>query len=180
MQRYSLRRMASRVLAVSVATLLATTPLFAQSAEISPQHTIYIGGGKSDSYTKMPWAVGYLYLSPRSAWTFGADVAGEGAMLDNTGGYETLAQGVSLNIAIGQGVRLGRHWHLGAAVILGVRQAEKYCPTSYLGYECYANADPTYTYEGNMGALAHIAFKNVMVGARRTGESTQFLVGVAF
>jgi hypothetical protein len=56
----------------------------------------------------------------------------------------------------------------------------KECADSYLGYECYADEDPTYSYAVNYGALAHLSYKRIMVGARRTGESTQAVLGYLF
>ena len=137
--------------------------------------------GDPNTKPSLPWTVGYLYVSPTSPWTFGGDLAGEGVSLDNTSGQNnTVRQGLSFNVLAGPHIRLGDQFSAGVAALLGGRQTGQRCDESYLGYQCYADQAPSVSYGLNYGAVAHLSFKNVLLGARRTGESAQLLVGVSF
>lgn len=150
-------------------------------AQSSMKGVIYGGWGPPKSASEeFSLSVGYLYLSPTSPWEGGFDIAGEGTMIDGTYGSTTIERGISFNLTLGQGLRLGTKWQIGIAGLLGMRQTSSDCPSSYLGYACYADRAPDVSHGLNIGAVAHIAYRGLMLGARRTNVSTQALLGVTF
>ncbi|MCY4253266.1 MAG: hypothetical protein OXC64_00845 [Flavobacteriaceae bacterium] len=49
--------------------------------------------------------------------------------------------------------------------MIGARQVGTYCPRSYLGFRCYADADPEGIYELDYGGIVGYQFKRRSVGA---------------
>jgi hypothetical protein len=170
------------LLASLIAAPIIARTAAAQDAGLSePKNAVFAGVGKQAASSTPAWSVGYLYLSPTSSWTIGGDFAGEGASRNNTtGNNNTIEQAFSFNLLVGQSLRVGHGWRIGVAGLLGARTTNKSCDSSYLGYQCYADTQPTVNYTVNAGGLAHISYKSLMLGGRLTGESTQAIVGVSF
>ena len=151
------------------------------SALVKPTYALFVGAGKQDSLSTPAWTLGFLYTPAKSSWNVGFDLAGEGAARNNTTGhYDDVEQAFSLNLLAGANVRLGQDARIGVSALLGARSTNKECAESYLGYECYADAEPTISYTVNFGGLAHLSYKQLMVGARRTAQSAQVLLGYLF
>jgi hypothetical protein len=163
---------------VAVVTSSANT-VAAQVIGPRPQHVVFGGVGEKGTDAATPFVIGYQYLAPRH-WVFGLDIAGEGEQNDNTYGSSSIEQALSFNALVGLGARIGKHTHVGVSGLLGARETGKDCPESYLGYQCYADENPSISYTANVGVVGHIAYRHVMLGGRMTSVSTQALVGVAF
>ena len=176
----TLRRCTVFALGIALLAGVAAPSAAQKTGPAAVQNTIYGGAGTQRSSPDVPFVIGYLYMPPKELWTVGVDFAAEGVYTDGTYGSYTVERAPSLNLLVGFHSRLEYGWRFGAAALLGARLTDKDCPNSYLGYQCYADADPTVNYGVNYGALVHLSFKNVMLGARRTGESSQVGVGVAF
>ena len=102
-------------------------------------------------------------------------------MLDSTYRQnKAVKQGMSFNLLLGTNLAKTELSRFDVAVLLGARQKTTDCPSSYLGYQCYADAEPDMKYGFNYGAVLTWSFKSVMVGIRATGESTQALIGMRF
>jgi hypothetical protein len=137
-------------------------------------HSLGNGGGTAIS-------LGYLRVSNASNIVWGADVSGEGTMLDSTGGNTNKAKrATSFNLLAGANIGKYESNRFDAALVLGAREKTSHCPNSYLGYQCYANSDPKNSYDVNYGLVLTWAYKSVMLGVRATGESTQALFGFRF
>src|SRR5262245_7036748 len=165
-----------------LATLLGTTLLIAapavdaQPVNRKPQAGFYGGLGDPKIEPLVPLSFGMLYFAQSSPLVIGGDFGVEGTQNDGTYGVETTEPSYSINFVIGLGARVG-DWHLGISGLLGARQSSTECPESYLGYQCYADEDPTVHFTANKGGIAHIAYKRIMLGARKTSVSTQALIG---
>lgn len=174
----------TKYLRLSLAFALAAHASHALSNEY--QAHAYIGAGSSKAKSvkendETPWSIGYV-MNVRGGTAFwGVDFAKEGTSLNNTSGQNnTVDQGMSINFSGGKTFALGKGVNLGAGILLGMREAGKSCPDSYLGYECYADQEPETEYKFNSGALLHLAYKRAILGARLTGESSQVIVGISF
>jgi hypothetical protein len=174
-------------LALSVPGLCAAQGFLQKGKPVSvPQHVVFAGVGpakRGDPSTSdgTPWSLGYLYRAANSKVYWGIDVAGEGTSLNNTSGnVNVVEQGLSFNLLVGRTLNLGSHWRAGAGVLAGIRLTGKSCPDSYLGYQCYADEEPKEDYAFNYGAMLHLSFEKVLIGARASGESLQVMFGIAF
>jgi hypothetical protein len=166
--------------------MLASVQVFC-AEENSSNHVIYAGVGSAESGNPnesedTPWSIGYLYKAKSSSVFGGIDFAREGTSLDNTSGKNNeVTQGFSINLILGRDLHFKNDdWSAGIGVLLGARETGESCPDSYLGYACYADADPDTEYDFNYGAVLHLTFKKALIGARLSGESSQLVLGVAF
>lgn len=168
---------------------LATLALVSASvsyADEGKSAVIYLGVGSAQSgdplkSTDTPKTIGFLSMSNESDMVWGFDIAGEGTMLDSTWGQnKAIKQATSYNFLLGKNLFKGDGSRFDASLLLGMRDSTTSCPSSYLGYQCYANSDPVNKYEGNYGAVLSYTQQNVMFGLRVTGQSTQALVGYKF
>ncbi len=150
------------------------------------RNTFYVGGGKStttDSFANQntPFAIGFTHQMAGRKTVLGFDLAGEGTSLDSTWGQTNQpVQAMSFNLVFGTNLIDDGRIRADAALLLGLRDSAADCPDSYLGYQCYADTDPTIEYQVNFGALVNVSFNKVSVGLRATGESTQVLFGIRF
>ena len=157
----------------------------AQAAE-SGENAVYFGVGgsvKSDSIksNEKPLSVGYMRLSNTTNSVYGFDIAREGTMLDSTyGKNNSVRSGTSYNALVGLNLSKSDYSRFDVALLIGAREKTKSCPSSYLGYQCYANTDPDSTYTVNYGLVATGTYKSVLLGARVTGESAQAMLGLRF
>lgn len=127
-----------------------------------------------------PWSVGVMTQAANSRFIIGADIAGEGTMLDSTWGDNELRQARSFNLLVGGNIATNGTMRIDAGLLLGVRETFADCPPSYLGYQCYADTEPSVEYDANYGVIVGVSFDRTMLGVRATGESVQALVGVRF
>lgn len=159
----------------------------AASAIHANENIVYggFGSAKNDSSSvasdKNPFSLGYINISDVRNSIWGFDFSKEGTLLDSTYGQDkAVKQAMSFNLLLGTNLAKTDSGRFDVAVLLGARQETTDCPSSYLGYQCYANAEPDMKYGFNYGAVLTWSFKNVMLGIRATGESTQALVGLRF
>jgi hypothetical protein len=142
-----------------------------------------LGSAKDASFDESgdtPWSVGGYF---GEKYIVGIDLAGEGTKIDNTnnlGGAVT--QGLSVNAILGVKALNGDDFKVDVGALLGGRHASASCPSgqSYLGYQCYADTDPSVSWEINYGAILTLSYKAGLVGVRATGESTQVVLGIRF
>ena len=144
-----------------------------------------IGTAKNDSSSatsdKNSFSLGYIRISEIHNSIWGLDFSKEGTLLDSTYRQnKAVKQGMSFNLLLGTNLAKTELSRFDVAVLLGARQKTTDCPSSYLGYQCYADAEPDMKYGFNYGAVLTWSFKSVMVGIRATGESTQALIGMRF
>ena len=150
------------------------------------ENLFYLGAGsasKSESYKSnaTPLAIGYLRFSNINDNIFGFDIAGEGTMLDSTGGqYNAVKQAVSYNLLVGRNVSKNENYRFDAALLIGMRETTSSCPSSYLGYQCYADSAPDTQHGVNFGGVLTWTYKSFMLGVRATGESKQVIAGFRF
>jgi hypothetical protein len=151
------------------------------------ENVIYLGSGPAKSgnpsttTSKSPFTLGYLRLSNTRDVVWGFDISGEGTMLDSTWGQNNaVKQATSYNLLIGKNLGKTESSRFDLAFIAGIREKTSDCPSSYLGYQCYANSKPNTTNAFNYGAALTWSYKGFMLGARATGESTQAIMGVRF
>jgi hypothetical protein len=144
------------------------------------QMTVYLGGGTKEPGMDMPaLSAGFLYFNNTLPWALGVDAAMEGALRDATYGSVSTEQGYSFNALGGGSLRVG-DGRIGVAGLIGARATGRSCPSSYLGYQCYADADPTVNYKLNLGGVVHVSFKRFLVGFRHTEQSDQVIAGGVF
>jgi len=174
----------TKILMVLMAT--SACALSTANAETDGQNFIYIGSGtakNANTATKSsnPATLGYLRVSNTTDTVWGLDVSGEGTMFDSTWGQRNSAQqATSFNFLFGKNLNKTENSRIDAAFILGIRETAQSCPSSYLGYQCYADQEPDTSHGFNGGVALTWIYKNFMVGARITGESKQALVGIRF
>lgn len=164
------------------AVVLATFSNFS----FAEDNVVYFGAGSSKSHEglsgkKSAFSIGFMHTSDTSNGIFGLDFSREGTMLDSTYGQDqAVKQALSLNLLAGINVARFETGRVDVALLLGGRQKTSDCPESYLGYQCYADAEPDTRYTFNYGAVLAWSYRNVMLGVRATGESTQVLFGLRF
>jgi hypothetical protein len=148
-------------------------------------HILFAGSGvsaKSDDLRKSdatPWNVGYIYRNHNAF--LGADIAGEGTSIENTSWEnDKVSQALSYNFLAGGNLNFNQDWQAGIGVLVGLRETAKSCPSSYLGYECYADRKPDSSYDFNYGGLAYLTYDRLLVGTRVTYASYQLMMGLAF
>ena len=146
---------------------------------------IYFSGGSAETASATvngdtPMSIGYLALRDEGAF-FGFDIGAEGTVLDSTYSQTNKPnQAYSFNVILGTNIsEQGKH-RFDVGAIAGIREKTKDCPSSYLGYACYANTKPDTQYTANFGALITYSYDKLTIGLRATGESTQLLLGVKF
>ncbi len=171
--------------ALCVLTLLTLTA--SANATNDGENVIYAGTGsaKSGSATatssKNPFTIGYLRLSNSRDVVWGVDISGEGTLLDSTWGQnKAVKQATSYNLLIGKNVGKSETSRFDLAFVAGIREKTSSCPSSYLGYQCYADSKPNTTNAFNYGAALTWSTKGFMLGVRATGESTQAIAGIRF
>lgn len=148
--------------------------------------TVYVGGGQAitDDPSKndsMPFAFGIMHQNPDTGFVVGLDFGFEGTMIDSTYRRDAaLSQGTSFNVLVGGNLIDDGGFKTDAALLLGMRKSVVDCPDSYLGFACYAGADPDYQYQANFGAVITVSVNKTVIGLRATGESTQLLLGMRF
>ncbi len=102
-------------------------------------------------------------------------------MLDSTWGQRNSAsQATSYNFLIGKNIVKNENSRFDAAFLVGARESFSSCPSSYLGYQCYADQAPDTGHAINYGAVLTWTYKSLMLGVRLTGESKQALLGLRF
>jgi hypothetical protein len=170
--------------ALTLSAILGSTMAYADE---SGENVIYFGAGPAKSGNQFdnsgdnPMSLGYLRLSNASDAVWGLDFGGEGTMRDSTGNnYNKALQATSFNFLIGRNIARSESSRFDTALILGMREKTSECAKSYLGYQCYADTAPNKSYGLNYGLALTWAYKNVMLGVRATGESTQALLGLRF
>ena len=145
----------------------------------------YVGAGAASSGNPQksndrPMSIGFLSNANPSGSVWGLDFSGEGTKLESNGSRTTVKQGTSINVLFGTNLSKSETTRFDAALLLGGRTSSSTCPTSYLGYQCYADEPPKTSYDFNYGVVATVSYKNLMLGVRATGESTQALIGFRF
>lgn len=170
---------------VALATTLTLGTTFALADE-NDKNLVYLGRGSAQTNDPLksnavPYSLGYLRLAGEGGGIIGFDLAGEGTLLDSTWGQKnSIKQSTSYNLLLGKNLTKSENVRFDAALLLGVRRYTTSCPSSYLGYQCYANSDPENKYELNYGAMISVTYKSIMFGIRATGESAQALIGIKF
>lgn len=159
------------------------------------KNIVYFGGGvsrKGDDFDNLgtnfgnfsdntlAFTFGYLRVSNRSRLMGGADISYEGTMLDGTFGSYSTRGAFSFNGIVGVNVARNDNVRFDVAGLVGARERTTDCPSSFLGYACYANRPPDRNYSINYGGIAAFSYKKLVIGARVTGASTQGLLGIRF
>ena len=149
------------------------------------EHLVYVGLGSAQTGDSLksntaPSSIGYMHFSNTKDFIWGLDLGGEGTMLESKGATTTIKQSTSFNFLMGKNFSKTENNRFDMAFLFGMRQSSSTCPTSYLGYECYADQPPQTRYSINFGGVATFTYKSVMLGLRATGESTQALIGIRF
>ena len=146
---------------------------------------LYYGMGNSQASTttkngEAPWSLGYLGLKDQGT-SIGVELSGEGTVLDSTYRQNQAAkQASSFNLLLGRNMSKSDSLRVDGAILFGFREKTKDCPDSYLGYACYANADPDTDYDFNYGAMLMFSVNKLALGLRVSGESSQMLLGFKF
>lgn len=163
---------------------VASTHSVAQEAQ-GGTNVIYIGSGAAQTGNALkssaaPASIGYMGLSNTKDAVWGLDYGAEGTMLESNGTRTTIKQGSSLNLLLGKNLTKGENTRFDAGFLVGMRSTSSLCPTSYLGYQCYADKPPETSYGFNYGVVATITYRSLTVGLRATGESAQGIIGFRF
>jgi len=171
-------------LALPIAVIAGSTVAYANESE-GGKSLIYVGTGNADKgdphkSSDRPMSIGFLSLSGEGDKVWGLDFSGEGTKLESTGGRTTVTGATSINFLIGKNLSKGENSRFDASLLVGVRTTSSTCPTSYLGYQCYADQPPTTSRGFNYGVVATMTYQRLMLGVRATGESVQALVGFRF
>jgi hypothetical protein len=152
-------------------------------AHASPEgeNIMYLGIGKSKSnqYAKTndtAGTIGFVKIRDRDDSFYGGEISAEGTSYHN-GSPETSA---SINLIFGRNFTRTSSGRLDGAFLIGGRRKSTSCPSSYIGYRCYADSDPDASYAINYGALLTWTQKSILIGARITGESNQIILGFKF
>lgn len=156
-------------------------------ADENGESVIYLGTGPAKSgdptttSNKKPITLGFLSISTAHDTVWGLDFGREGTKLDSTWGQDNaVKQASSYNFLIGRNIGRSENSRFDAVLILGMREKTASCPSSYLGYQCYADSSPDVTHGFNYGAVLSLTYRSILLGLRVTGESKQALVGYRF
>jgi hypothetical protein len=145
------------------------------SEVFSNEGQIYIGTGSNseDIASSTAWTIGFIGTSGNNNW--GLDLSGEGYSLDSTYNQdEAITSALSVNALWGKPVSE----NLIVMGLLGFRDDSQECSAqSYIGYQCYADAEPDASYAINYGIHMIYTFESYSLGFRATGESQQFTLG---
>ena len=165
----------------SVVLCAAAMATFQSHANENGENVIYLGGGssKTDSYGKSSGTavtLGFIKQSNTSDTFFGGDISGEGTKYHN-GSPE---KSTTFNLLMGKNLSKNENGRFDGALLLGFREKSSSCPTSYIGYRCYADSEPSTKYGANFGALLTYTHKSLLLGLRATGESKQLIVGFKY
>jgi hypothetical protein len=164
----------------AVLCIVALTTFHSYANE-NGENVIYLGGGssKTDSYGKSSGTavtLGFIKQSNASDTFFGGDISGEGTKYHN-GNPE---KSTSFNLIIGKNLNKTENGRFDGGLLIGFREKSSSCPTSYIGYQCYADSEPSTKYGANFGALLTYTHKSLILGIRATGESKQLIVGFKY
>jgi hypothetical protein len=177
---------ATTTLGSAIGWIAPETPSSLKGSAAPTKHVVFGGIGQAErgdpaQSDAQPWSVGYLYRGAGNAMYWGADIAGEGTLVNNTSGSDGLIeQGLAFDLLVGKTLNFSANWRGGIGILAGIRRTGLSCPESYLGYQCYADESPHQDFGFNYGAMAHLTFKQLLVGARASGESVQAIAGIAF
>lgn len=172
---------------IILALLLPFTALqvLAQNAD-DRRGAVYFGVGSANTDSEFesddtPLTLGYLSLSDSDSFVWGLDISREGTTLNSTSRKNNeIEQGSSFNLLLGTNLLQSDNFRTDLSVILGGRKSAEKCPDSFLGYECYADESPDPSYKFNYGAALTFNYKSLLIGIRKTGESTQGIIGYRF
>ena len=167
----------SRTVALAISTIGLSS--FADGG-----NTIYGGVG-----TESMFGVGALFDKSNQI-VYGFDIAREGTMTDRTGGRASLyysivprdtKSAVSINAIVAKSAKM-KHGDFVFGAVIGIRTTKRECAgsQSYLGYDCYADADPKVSYKFNGGGMLGWRNDKIFAGVRITGESNALLLGFRF
>ena len=168
---------------IALAAALLSTSTYAIEER---ENIFFLGTGPAEKGNSLknsdtPYSVGYIRTTKASETVWGFDISGEGTMLDSTWGQNrALSQGTSYNFLYGRNLSKEATFRIDALILAGLREKVASCPSSYLGYQCYANTKPDTSYAGNIGAILAVSYQRITVGFRLTSESRQALVGLRF
>ena len=148
------------------------TILSGLASTASAESIIYFGGGSAETESSTvngntPMSIGYLALRDEGAF-FGFDIGAEGTVLDSTYSQNNKpSQAYSFNLILGTNISKGEKSRLDVGAIVGFREESKDCPSSYIGYACYANTSPDTEYTANLGAIITYSYNKLLF---RLGE----------
>jgi hypothetical protein len=160
--------------------------IFSNPAFADEKTTMFYGGfGQADEQTSTsvddnPFSLGVLFFPVGTDNNWGFDIAGEGEMLDSTWGGNNLRQSLSYNFLIGTNLSRDDNMRIDVSAIIGIRKTFSDCPSSYIGYQCYANTAPNTDYGFNGGVLLMTSWETYSLGIRATSESVQGVLGLRF
>ena len=148
------------------------------------QKLVYAGFGKKSTKSgenqTAPWSFGMINMRENGT-NFGFDIAGEGTVLDSTWGQTNApSQAMSINVTFGRNLFKSGNARFDLGMLVGMRETQKECPRSYVGWQCYADREPSTSYGANYGVVATYSVGSVALGARATTESVQAMIGFAF
>lgn len=133
--------------------------------------------------TDTPFSIGFMTQSSLkdSNLILGIDFAEEGTKLTSvTGIYNPEDIGFSLNLLIGSNLYDKNNWKVDGTYLIGFREISETCPSSYLGFRCWANLAADAEYKINYGGVVMVSYDKFSVGTRITGVSKQVLAGYRF
>ena len=148
---------------------------------LAQQHTVY-GHGSGQS-----WGAAYTYNIPNDSLlvlSIGIDAAQEGRQEDYTQRREGKSiRGNSINAIFGPKIQLNDRLAFSPLLLVGMRSSQRSCDSgqSYLGYDCYADEDPSYRFDkANYGGVLVFHIRDMALGFRYTVASKSAVVGYTF
>lgn len=146
---------------------------------------VYFGGGTSFESDEMvadgtPISFGIASAASNGGTIVGFDFGREGEMLDSTFGGDSFRMATSYNLLVGGNLYSGTSVRADAMLLIGARETFADCPDSFLGFQCYADAEPDVEYDLNLGAVVMTTFDGMGLGVRVTQQSAQAVVGFRF
>lgn len=158
-----------------VIMLLFACPVFAY------EHMLYGGAGISTDNNETAIVFGYLGNLYKSKFSLGSDTALESEIDDSTYNKNTAEDALSYNAVITYSLYKTSNTVFDLGFLLGAREKSRGCKVqSFIGFACYANADPVIDYVFNYGVISYIAYKNIALGVRATEVSQQMFIGLRF
>lgn len=170
------------ILLTTLMTMVLAPMAHAQSDRAS---IFYLGFGVNNDDADVedsdtPFVGGIITASDSDTLVYGLDFGMEGMMLDSTYGANGYKQAMSFNALVGANLHRTDDFSVDGAALIGVIETAADCPDSFVGYQCYANAEPDVDYDINLGGLVNVRFDVWSVGMRATKTSTQAIVGYKF